>query len=108
MAAPTNRPSNITTFPNGEIAVAWPDGHESYFGGHYLRCACACAFCVDEVTGVKVLNDDGVPPNVAPREIHPVGNYGIAIRWSDAHETGIYTFRKLRELCPCDACRSTA
>ena len=106
-ARPPARPRNITPFPNGEIGVAWSDGHESYFGGHFLRCACGCAKCVDEVTGVRTLREDRVPVDVRATEIHPVGNYGISILWSDGHDTGIYTFEKLRELCPCVACRDS-
>ena len=53
------------------------------------------------MTGKKVLNNDRVPQEVELLETHPVGNYGISIRWSDGHETGIYTFKQLRELCPC-------
>ena len=29
-----------------------------------------------------------------------VGNYAIKIEWSDEHDTGIYSFEYLRELCP--------
>ena len=39
----TTEPVNITPFPNGELGVVWKDGHESYFPGHALRCACGCA-----------------------------------------------------------------
>ncbi len=102
------RPVQITPFPNGEIGVAWDDGHESIFDGHALRCACACATCVDEMTGRKVLDDSRVAPDVRAEQIFPVGNYGISIRWSDGHDTGIYTFKRLRELCPCDACSATS
>ena len=102
-SAPT--PREITPFPNGELAIAWSDGHESYYDSWKLRCACSCARCVDEMTGVKVLEDSGVPQDVRAVEIHPVGNYGYGILWSDQHDTGIYTFKRLRELCPCDACR---
>ena len=28
-----------------------------------------------------------------------VGRYALNFRWSDGHETGIYSFRYLRELC---------
>jgi DUF971 family protein len=45
-----------------------------------------------------------VPADVAPVRIQPVGRYAIQIDWSDGHETGIYPFRRLRELCRCDAC----
>jgi DUF971 family protein len=100
-AAETSRPVRITPFPNGELAVVWDDGHESFYGGHYLRCLCPCASCVDEMTGMKVLVDQEVPQDVRPLEIHPVGRYGISIVWSDKHDTGIYTFVRLRRLCPC-------
>lgn len=98
------RPTRLTPFPNGEIGVAWNDGHESFFDGYTLRCACTCASCVDELTGTKILQDATVPKSVRAEEIHPVGRYGVAVRWSDGHDTGIYTFRRLRELCGCEAC----
>jgi len=59
---------------------------------------------VDEVTGKKILIDERVPRDVRAMEFHPVGNYGVAIVWSDGHDTGIYTFDALRRLCPCEAC----
>jgi DUF971 family protein len=92
------RPLRIVPFPNGEIGVVWDDGHESYLDSYALRCACGCASCVDEATGRKLLRDERVPRDVRAREIHPVGNYGVAIVWSDGHDTGIYTFDRLREL----------
>ena len=98
------RAARITPFPHGELGVVWEDGHESYYPGHGLRCACACAECVEETSGRKLLKDDQVPRDVRIVEIHPVGNYAIAVRWSDGHETGIYPFDRLRELCPC--CRA--
>jgi len=103
-ARPRPRPVRINPFPNGELGIAWDDGHESYFAGHALRCACVCASCVDEVSGEKLLQDERVPAEVAAREIVPVGNYGISIHWSDGHDTGIYDFGRLREICPCDDC----
>jgi len=101
-AAP--RPVDVTPFPNGEIGIVWNDGHESYYAGHALRCACSCATCVDEMTGQKVLDDTRIPVDVSAVEIHPVGNYGLSVRWSDGHDTGIYTFAKLRSNCPCPDC----
>jgi len=95
------RPERITPFPNGQIGVVWADGHESYYDSHALRCACACAKCVDEMSGRKVLRNDSVPRDVRPAEIHPVGNYAISVAWSDGHDTGIYAFERLRSLCPC-------
>jgi len=99
------RPLRIVPFPNGEIGVVWDDDHESYFDPYELRCACGCASCVDEVSGRKLLQSDRVPRDVRARRWHPVGNYGVAFVWSDGHDTGIYTFDRLRGLCPCDECK---
>ena len=99
-----HRPTNLAAFPNGELGVVWDDGHQSYYPGHRLRCSCVCASCVDETSGAKVLVDDRVPADVHPVELHPVGRYGVAIRWSDGHETGIYDFNRLRRMCPCETC----
>jgi ATP-binding protein involved in chromosome partitioning len=98
MSGPALRPTRIVPFPNGEIAIAWENGEESYLAARELRLACSCARCVDETTGVKRLRDDEVPADVRPVALHPVGNYGIAIAWSDGHDTGIYTFETLRAI----------
>jgi DUF971 family protein len=60
--------------------------------------------CVDEMTNRALLDPATVPSDVAPEAISLVGAYGIKIRWSDGHGTGIYTFRMLREHCPCGQC----
>jgi len=98
------RPVRVVPFPNGELGIAWGDGHESFYGGHELRCACSCALCVDEGTGRKILRDETVPADVRPLDARPVGRYGVAIRWSDGHDTGIYTLDRLRALCGCASC----
>jgi len=104
MTAAAVRPVRVVPLPNGELGVVWDDGHESYYPGHELRCACACAMCVDEVSGRKLLSDEGVPRDVRVLEARPVGNYGMSLRWSDGHDAGIYTFERLRRLCPCPEC----
>ena len=101
MSEPTPRAARITPFPNGELGIVWEDGHESYYPGRDLRCACACAHCVDETSGKKILKDETIGPDVRIVELHPVGNYAISIRWSDGHDTGIYSYAHLRNLCPC-------
>ncbi|MDH3628797.1 MAG: DUF971 domain-containing protein [Acidobacteriota bacterium] len=99
------KPTRITPFPNGEIGIVWDDDHETYLSNHRLRCACPCAVCVDEMSGRKILDDSRVAADIAAMAIHAVGQYGIGIRWSDGHDTGIYTYRTLREMCECEACR---
>lgn len=99
-----HRPLQVTPFPNGELGIVWADGHESIYDGHTLRCACACALCVDEGTGRKILRDETVPKDVHALAVRPVGHYGLGILWSDGHQTGIYRLERLRDLCPCAGC----
>ena len=63
-----------------------------------LRLACGCAQCVDEWSGEGRLDESAVPEDVHPLRIEPVGRYAIQIAWSDGHASGIYPFRRLREL----------
>ena len=99
------RPTEITRLPDlPGLRVTWSDGHVSVFPGRLLRLACACANCVNEWTGAGMLDASGVPERIAAETIDLMGLYGIRIHWSDGHDTGIYTFGRLRALCPCEAC----
>jgi ATP-binding protein involved in chromosome partitioning len=80
------------------LAIAWADGHESRYDVRELRLACGCAHCVDEWTGAERLDPGSVPEDVRPLRIERVGRYAIQIEWSDGHASGIYPFRRLREL----------
>lgn len=80
------------------LAITWSDGAEQVYDVRALRLACACAECVDEWTGAGRLDPASVPEDVHPTRIRPVGRYAIQIDWSDGHDTGIYPFRRLREL----------
>ena len=37
--------------------------------------------------------------------IVPIGSYAITPVWEDGHDAGIYQWRYLRALCPCEECR---
>lgn len=93
-------PTQIRQRGPRELAIAWADGHESLYPVRELRLACGCAACVDEWSGAGRLDPSSVPADVHPLRLAPVGRYGIQIHWSDGHETGIYPFRRLRELDP--------
>lgn len=92
------RPTRIMPFPNGQLGIVWEDGVQSYLDPHPLRCACACARCVDEVSGRKLLDDSRVAEDVRIVRIHEVGHYAISIEWSDGHDTGIYSWERLRSI----------
>jgi DUF971 family protein len=81
-----------------DVHIRWSDGKEVTYPARRLRLSCPCAMCVDENTGLKILREPGVPLDVHPIRIEPVGRYAITIQWSDGHSTGIYTWEYLYEL----------
>ena len=89
-----------------ETTVTWDDGHVSIFTTKYLRCECTCAGCVSEITGQRILDPATVPEDVSIKGAQHVGNYGVQFFFSDNHSNGIYTWTRLREICPCQECRS--
>ncbi len=91
-------PTRIRQSGPDELEIGWSDGRESRYPVRQLRLACCCAHCVDEWTGEGRLDPASVPDDVHPLEIQPVGRYAIQIDWSDGHDTGIYPFRRLRDL----------
>ena len=91
--------------PDGaDITFEWEDGHRTVYRARDLRLRCRCALCIEEMTGRKLLDPAAVAEDVVARAIDLVGQYAIAIRWSDGHSTGIHNFRDLREGCPCQTC----
>ena len=95
---PATTPTKIAQSGPRTLAISWADGVESAFDVRELRLACGCAQCVDEWSGEGRLDPTAVPEDVHPLRIEGVGRYAIQIAWSDGHETGIYPFRRLREL----------
>lgn len=93
-------------FVDSRLLIGWDDEHQSRYDPFQLRLACPCAQCVDELTGQRVIRPEQIPADIKPREMRPVGRYGVSFEWSDDHSTGIYTFDYLRELCQCEACSS--
>ena len=97
-------PSEIYQAGEYELGIRWSDGHVSVYPSIFLRKACRCAACVDEMSGKSILNAEILPKDVHPLQVVGVGRYGIRIDWSDRHSTGIYQFQYLREICPCALC----
>lgn len=76
-----------------ELRVVYDDDVTATFPLTSLRRSCPCAGCrgqreqsIDPFAGDTVSALDA--------ELH--GNWGIAIRWSDGHDTGIYAWEHLR------------
>lgn len=82
------------------VVITWADGHASAYGLDYLRSWCPCASCQGHAAKARYLDLGG--QELA--HVEAVGNYALAFSWKDGHDTGIYSFRLLRGLCPCEAC----
>ena len=95
---PSTTPARIFQHSPRELAIDWEDGRKSLYEVRALRLACGCASCVDEWSGENRLDPSSVPDDVRPLRIEPVGRYAIQIEWSDGHASGIYPFRRLREI----------
>jgi DUF971 family protein len=84
-----------------ELAIVWPDGHETYIPLETLRRACPCASCGGEPDVLGRLIRPEVSYSPASFDLtgwEMVGGYGLQPRWADGHRTGIYTFAYLQRL----------
>ena len=63
-----------------------------------LRDACRCAGCIDELTGKKTLDKNTIPDDIGIEDPDLVGHYGDRFAWTDGHDTGIYTWERIRAL----------
>ncbi len=88
-----------------EIKIQWEEqGHVARYGARFLRAACKCAVCVEEVSGRPILDPETIPEDIHALSVRLVGQYAVYFAWSDGHSSGIYPFELLLEICPCDAC----
>jgi DUF971 family protein len=45
-------------------------------------------------------------PAIRPDQVEQAGNYAIRFDWNDGHKHGIFSWRYLRDWCPCPECHS--
>ena len=83
---------------DGAVLLRWADGTEQRLTDRDLRLACQCAQCRDEISGKRLLNPEDVPLETGLTRVWSVGNYAFGMAFSDGHDTGIYTFKALRQL----------
>ena len=98
-----SEPKAIQITENG-LLIDWDDEHSSLYPFKALRGECRCANCIDEWSGRRILDTGSIPVDIQIVDFIEVGRYAIQILWSDAHETGIYSFELLGSLCRCDRC----
>lgn len=79
-------------YRDGRVVLVFDDGRELSAKAFDLRANCACALCISETTGQRLLDPKKIPPDINPTEILPLGNYAVGITWSDGHASGIYPY----------------
>jgi DUF971 family protein len=91
-------PTEIIEENDSEISIKWSDGPETKYRAADLRKKCPCASCIDEWTGEKRLKDETIPNDLTFGHISIVGRYALNFHFSDGHDTGIFSFKFLRDL----------
>jgi DUF971 family protein len=100
-------PRNITLEQSsGYLIIEWSDNRVCRYPIGPLRMACPCVECRG---GHERMGRAGDPKNlldlIPTREyqverLEIVGNYALQFFWNDRHQTGIYTWDYLSQLCP--------
>lgn len=87
------------------VAIDWRDSHQSRYTFPYLREKCPCATCR---TAAPSAQPPGPFPMYKPAPrltgAEAVGRYAVQLLWADGHNTGLYSFDYLRDICPCPQC----
>jgi DUF971 family protein len=96
------RPADLHLRKDAALEVEWGDGRRDVFPLRFLRKHCPCAGCKGEkdLFGKTILP---ILKTTYDGEIRAtggelVGNYAIRIDFSDGHNSGIFTWKYLREL----------
>ena len=107
MNTPQTTPIRLDLKRDEKLEIAWQDGTVCVYPLTLLRKMCPCAMCKDQREAEKTRPKTSL--NVLPEtfqgnptvvDAQLVGNYALRITWSDQHDTGIYSFQYLREICP--------
>ena len=111
---PQTTPTRLDLKKDERLAIDWQDGRQCTYTLSLLRSMCPCAQCKTVREGS---NPHDISPGVKKKPLltilpgnysgaitvvsaELVGNYALKIAWSDGHDTGIYSFEYLREICP--------
>lgn len=99
------------------LSIQWSTGETTEVTADLLRKNCPCATC-KEATGkinhaaplsnpisapklgkslLKVISHTSTE-SLDLREVWPIGNYALGVRWGDGHDSGIFTYALLHQL----------
>ncbi len=92
-------PQNIRVHKDERILeIVWTQEQVSRLPFRLVRQSCRCAACVDEFTGRQVLDKESVADTISAEEVSLTGNYALKIRWSDTHDSGLFTWDHLKSI----------
>ena len=92
-------PTQLTPLDATSMSIRWSNGERYSVPYTELRFACPCAGCVDEHTGQRLLKRENISNDVRVTGAEVIGRYAICLKFSDGHQTGMYHFDRLNELC---------
>jgi ATP-binding protein involved in chromosome partitioning len=92
-------PEKMQVFQDtGKVDILWKDQSTTTVDPYTLRIHCPCASCVDELTGKRILDPSKVSLDIKILGARNIGRYGLAVNFSDGHNTGIYKFKNVKAL----------
>ena len=98
------QPQQLELINPDTLQIEWSDGETRQYRVDELRANCPCASCLEKkkappltATSLPVITSaEAQPLRIA--SMQPMGRYAYGIRFSDGHDTGLYTLESLREL----------
>ncbi len=78
------------------LDVAFDDGHAARLPAEYLRVESPSAEVQGHAPDQKKLVSGKQDVNIT--HVEPIGNYAVRIRFTDGHDTGIFTWAYLHQL----------
>ena len=106
-------PAELRMEEDGSLFLEWSDGHQTTLLPQRIRRMCPCAMCRETreagaasgITAEAEAANDPTSSRYRIRRLERVGRYAVSLIWGDGHNTGIYSWTGLRELCDCFVCR---
>ncbi len=91
-----------------ELTIEWADSHYSVYPLFGLRKNCPCVTCRGGHSEMGKFERSLFFVKPSRRyevdDIEQIGNHAVKITWDDGHNTGMYQWETLREMCPCEEC----
>ena len=96
-------PKQLKLVDKEHLHIEWSDGQVREYTVRGLRKQCPCATCREKRREIAsqseplfpvVSLEEMIPLSISSME--PVGNYAYGIRFSDGHDTGIFSLEMLR------------